>query len=531
MMRLTPLFVCFFLLGTFLSPALWARPLSCDAPVGLQATVTGNTALLQWDAVAGATGYWVEVENEDNTPFFNIEVQVGANQYTVTGLAIPGSYKFKVRTKCGGDQSNWSDWTFFNTSGGGGSGGTGGGSCAIPDGHTVSNNSSGSATLTWNAVAGATAYWVEVESENLTPPFQVEVLVNTNTYVVSGLIANASYKFKVRSVCSGGQSDWSDWYFFSGSGSGGGTGGGSCTAPTSISISNPTGTSAAISWGAVVNATGYWIEVESENVNPVFHLEVPVGANTYQVNGLVPNRKYKVKLRSVCGGSQSDWSGPITFNSSTGAMTASGNSGGGAPNCGKPAGLSTSGLTTTGAVLSWKPVPGAISYAVRVEDGPDNNNTFLFSASTADTFYVLTGLLAGKNYKFKVRTRCADDHSKWSKWFHFSTPPNFQGGDNEGMLSENRQAVANTVTDVQLYPNPVTDRFTVRVSGADPAQPVQFRVLDLKGQVLLDQQVRIESETFEQAFDTASMPNGWYLLQWRHQGQVQTRKFLVQKGE
>jgi hypothetical protein len=530
MVRLTSLLV---LLLVFLQTQLFAAPAACDTPTGLQATVSGNSATLTWNTAASATAYWVEVESEQNTPFYQIEVQVASNTYTVTGLVDSGLYKFKVRTKCGGDKSDWSEWQFFNTGSSGG-GGNGGGNCGIPTGQSVSNNSGGSATLSWTAVSGANAYWVEIESENLTPAFNLEVLVNTSAYIVSGLSNNASYKFKVRAVCSGNQSDWSAWMFFvsGGGNSGGGGTGGACTAPVSITIANPTGTSASFGWAPVAGAIGYKLEIENASGNPIFFKDTAtVSTNAYTVNGLTPQRSYKVKVRSLCSnGQQSDWTNWLSFNSSTGIITSTGgNSGGGTPSCDKPSGLFASDLTTTSALLSWKKSTGAISYAIRVEDGSNNSNNFLFSATSVDTFYTIAGLLAGQNYKFKVRTICGNDHSKWSKWKTFNTPPSLINPNEAANLTAPMlTGVSIAQADVLIYPNPVRNRMTLLVEGADPAQTNHIRILDLSGKVVIDQIFSAGSASFEQIFDFSGLNNGLYLLQWSNNEQVVAKKFLVQ---
>jgi len=590
----------------------------CQAPGDLFAVVSGTSADLSWGAVTGSSGYTVEVESEGATPFFQIEVSAASNSYTVTGLVANGSYKFKVRTKCGSDKSDWSEWYNFSTGSGGGGSGGGGGSCAVPAGLTVSNNAGGSATLSWDVVSGATSYWVEVESENFTPVFNIEVPVATNSYVVTGLTANVTYKFKVRSVCGGGQSDWSGWVFFVSGGSNGG-GSGSCAVPTGLTVSNNAGGSATLSWGAVSGATGYWVEVESENFTPVFNIEVPVATNSYTVTGLTANVTYKFKVRSVCGGGQSDWSGWVffvsggsnggggngsctapntivitnatgtsatinwnvvagaiaykleiengsgnanifkdtatvttntytvnnllpglnykvkvrtvcangnhsnwtnwlTFNSSTGQIVMHTSSGG----CGKPNGLQANNITNTSAVLSWDKVQNAVGYTVRVEKESGANQEF--TVSTTDTFVMVTGLVPGSLYKFKVRSVCTG-HSKWSKWKFFSTPLVIEPG------IFNKQVVSTGIvpTALMAYPNPVSDLLTVQLEDVTAGQKNYFIISDLSGRVMLEESVNADTGNLTRVFDMSRFDNGVYLLRWSNGSQSVARKIIVNK--
>lgn len=497
----------------------------CQTPGDLFAVVSGTSAELSWGAVAGSSGYTVQVESEGATPFFNIEVSAASNVYTVTGLAANGTYKFKVRNKCGSDKSDWSEWYNFSTGGGnGGGGGGGGGSCAVPTGLTVSNNAGGSASLSWNAVNGATGYWVEVESENFTPVFHIEVSVATNSYVVTGLTANVTYKFKVRSVCGGGQSDWSDWVFFvSGGGNGGGSGGGgngSCTAPNTIVITNASGTSATINWNVVAGAIAYQLEIENGSGNSnIFKDTAIVTTNSYTVNNLLPGLNYKVKVRTVCANSNhSDWTNWLTFNSSTGQIVVHTFSGG----CGKPIGLQANNITNTSAVLSWNKVQNAVSYTIRVEKESGANQEF--TVSTTDTFVTVTGLVPGSLYKFKVRSVCTG-HSKWSKWKFFSTPLTIE----PGIFNKQAASVGIVPTAVMAYPNPVSDLLTVQLEDVTAGQKNYFIITDLSGRVMLEESVNADTGNLTQVFDMSRFENGVYLLRWSNGAQSVARKIIVNK--
>ncbi|MEK7253169.1 MAG: fibronectin type III domain-containing protein, partial [Bacteroidota bacterium] len=143
----------------------------CGIPNGLNVTnVAFPSATLGWNAVSGATSYIINVQNAsgNNTPF-NVTLTSATNSITVNSFPVQGNYKFKVRTVCGGNNSNWSP-TFNFTVGAGG----GGGSCnnlGTPTGLNVTNIAFPSATLGWNVVAGATSYSVNVQngSGNATP--------------------------------------------------------------------------------------------------------------------------------------------------------------------------------------------------------------------------------------------------------------------------------------------------------------------------------------------------------------------------
>jgi hypothetical protein len=59
----------------------------------------------------------VEVQDGQNNPVdFLKRATVTGTSYTITGLNASSNYKFKVRSVCGGDKSQWSAYKTFTTS-------------------------------------------------------------------------------------------------------------------------------------------------------------------------------------------------------------------------------------------------------------------------------------------------------------------------------------------------------------------------------------------------------------------------------
>lgn len=392
--------------------------MACAVPVGLNVgAANGTQATLAWDAVAGANGYTVEVENTspNSTPFY-IEIKVSGSPYIVTGLLANQAYKFKVRSECGKDHSDWADWYFFNAGGNGGNGGgTGSGACAIPSGLNATATATG-IRLSWKPVAGVTTYKIEVENEGpLSAPYHVEVTVNDTVYLPTGLSSNEKYKFKVRSICGNNQSDWSAAFkFATGAGSTGGGNNGPCLTPGGLMVTGTAAGSATLSWNAVAGAASYSIEVENASGNNQFYSFTTTTPNTtFTLTGLGTNLQYKFKVRTNCNSGHSDWSPWLVFNSTSGA--GSGNTG-----CSVPTGLSASvsgGVVT----LSWNAVAGALTYTLEVENGQGNNTVFHAEVTVSGGTYQPAGLLANKNYKFKVRANCSGGQSAWSAWQLFNS--------------------------------------------------------------------------------------------------------------
>lgn len=90
----------------------------------------------------------------------------------------------------------------------------------------------------------------------------------------------------------------------------------------------------------------------------------------------------------------------------------------GGTTCSTPAGLATTGITTTAATLSWGAVSGASSYSVQYKLASATTWT---TVSTTATSYSLSGLTAATSYNWQVTTVCASGSSAASATQTFST--------------------------------------------------------------------------------------------------------------
>lgn len=406
--------------------------------------------------------------------------------------------------------------------------------CGIPQNLSVQNLTTTSATLVWNAVAGATKYNIEVENtQNSSGAFHADTTVSGTSFQLGGLQAGKTYKFKVRARCGGDHGDWADWQFFNTSDStsmpGDTTGTANCAPPTLLS-STVNGTSATLSWNAIGTATQYYLEVEDEQNQPSnFHLEVQVSGTSYQLSPILPNVLYKFKVSTQCdSSSHGPWSGWQFFNGNSDSTNTGGNNGG---SCGKPIGLHLTGITENAADLHWFAVPGALSYTLEIERFQNStSNPWQITQVVSTNSFHLTGLNSNTRYKFKVRANCSGGHSDWSNWRKFKTAhafltPMFNPSpaleERDGSPSAGAPAF-----DLQVWPNPVKTNATVRLSQLKPGS-VSLRVTDLSGRTVQDRQFRQDGTELNETFSFQDLPEGCYLLQVRNGSDVKSAKLVV----
>ncbi len=241
---------------------------------------------------------------------------------------------------------------------------------------TATNNS---ITVAWDPVADASGYDIEADGTVIDTG-------KSTSYTITGLTQNTQHTFKVRSKGVGGAGNWSTPITKS-------------TLPNSPGVpinitAAPSSNSITIVWDSVGGATGYDIEVDGQVVNN--------GPTTnYTHRGLAPGTHHEYKVRSINPGGKSEWS-PVV-NASTTAEAPS-----------VPANLSAA-PTHTEIVVSWDPITGA-SYDIEVDGTIIDNST--------RTSYTHTGLTAGTEYRYRVRSKKNGSVGDWSAALTISTLPN-----------------------------------------------------------------------------------------------------------
>jgi hypothetical protein len=262
-----------------------------------------------------------------------------------------------------------------------------------------------------------------------------------------------------------------------------------CAIPTGLHATSSTSTTVTLSWNAVQGGSSYKFEVQNASGNNTpFLFSSTINGTSYTLSGLTANANYKFKVRTNCGGDHSNWSAYFFF-------TSGGGTGG---NCtAAPGGTSVTTITTSGARLNWNST-GSPSYRVRVEDASGNPVDFNFTATTTNTFYNITGLNSGSNYKFKVRSLCGGGNTgPWSAWRFFTTAALRISGDAEVPAA-----------DVAVYPNPANEEFSV-ILGADlMTDDAKISVYDITGKQVLVKE--LENNADVQKVKADKLPAGIY---------------------
>lgn len=209
------------------------------------------------------------------------------------------------------------------------------------------------------------------------------------SYQLTGLATATTYQWRIRMLCSGGgYTDSSIGSFTTG-----------CFNPYGPSVYQIASTGATLTWYATVDPdTRFDLQYRSvgnPNWTTVSSLTATRPSNNstfvYNLTGLVNNITYEWQVRTVCANaaSNSSYVAGYTFTTS----------------CPTPSSLYFTSRPTS-VQLNWNNMGAGLSYDFRYRRS--GNSEWIYSPSTTETTYWLTGLQSSTNYEWQVRTRCSD---------------------------------------------------------------------------------------------------------------------------
>ncbi|GEM_PF-4643650 len=358
-------------------------PYPCGTPTGVNINnITSTSAVVNFNGVTGATSYSVFRQPVGGSSF-----SYGSSTASVSlsSLQPNTQYLVKVRAMCSGGWGAFTADLYFTTLSD---------SCPGLSGISSSNVTANSADISWNTYSGAQLYRYQYKKD--TDVTWTKVNTSANSVTLSGLSSGSQYDYSVKVKCDQGLwSDWSDTFQFNTPVV--------CSVPASLASSNIATTSATLSWGAVGAALSYDLQYRQGGTST--WTTVNSSSASVSLTGLTQGTAYDWRARTNCSGTSSAYSSIATFTTT-------------AATCDEPGSLSSSGITSSQANVSWAAQTGASDYFLRYKPTSSSSWTSITASSTSTT---LSSLTADTEYEWQVRTNCSDTSSPYSASTLFTT--------------------------------------------------------------------------------------------------------------
>ncbi|KAA9038414.1 T9SS type A sorting domain-containing protein [Ginsengibacter hankyongi] len=271
--------------------------------------------------------------------------------------------------------------------------------CGDPAGLQSGSITTTSAVVSWTAVSNATSYSVDFKLDSSNTWINAASATIATSVTLSSLQAGSLYDWRVEATCSGGTGNYIAAQFTTLPQS-------TCNAPSNLSSSSITGSSATVSWGAVSGALSYNVDYSLSGQNSWTSGASATTLTSVTIAGLNSSTTYDWRVRSNCSSTSS--SGYTTASFTTLASAT----------CNAPASLNTTSITSSGATVSWGAVSGALSYDMQY--GTSGSGPWT-TVNTTSTSVNITGLSASAIYYWQVRTNCSSGSSAYTNALQFTT--------------------------------------------------------------------------------------------------------------
>jgi phosphodiesterase/alkaline phosphatase D-like protein len=360
------------------------------APVVNSANNVSQTSFAaNWNSAEKATDYILDIAT-DNTfnsilsDYKNKEVG-NSTSFNVIGLGSNTTYYYRVKAHNAGGESPYSNTITVITLPD---------PPAVPAANPASNAIQTGFTANWGSAATATSYKLDVATDNAFTTFvanyQDKEVVNVMSFEVTGLSANTTYYYRVRAHNPGGDSPNSTII--------------SVTTlpippamPTDLSATTILQQSFVANWGSITTATGYRLDVATDNAFTAFVSDIKnkdMGTTlNFNVTGLQANTTYYYRLTAYNRGGLSAVSNTYTVITLPNPPAA-------------PNALAALDTTQTSFTANWSNPARATGYLLDVST-EQGFTTYLSEFKGKDVGdllnYKVTGLDANTIYYYRVR--------------------------------------------------------------------------------------------------------------------------------
>jgi hypothetical protein len=461
------------------------------------ATGRQQPVALSWSPVSGATGYHVQVSTESgfSSGLVVDDASVSSTSRSVSGLLPVTMYYWRVAGRDAGGDGSYAAARTFTTA------------LAAPALVSPADNAANqpqTLTLQWSALAGATAYHVQVATD---AGFSTGVIlddagVTSTSTVVSGLLQSTTYYWRVSAANAGGEGAFSTARSFSTQ----------FPAPALLSpAASATGQPTAITllWGKVDGAVRYHLQLATDSVFTAFiKNDTTITDTSRQVVALSNSTWYYWRVAAKTNAVTGPFSGMRSFRT-IGVM----------PGTVQLVSPATGAQFKPDSVrITWRRATNATRYWVDVA----TDSLFLLrqvDSTVTDTTKMVRNLPLNAKAWWRVRGGTSEG------WGAFSEVRRFSMDGPTGVQTSGE--IPGTYALRQNYPNPFNPS-TVIGYDLPAAGMVRLEVFNMLGEsagILVDE---YRSAGYHEArFNAGGLSSGTYFYRMTVNGTVITRRMLL----
>ena len=377
-------------------------PPSLSSPTN-NATGVSINPTFTWNSATNAEKYVLQISK--SVTFSNLVVNdtiTGTSRAIQVALDGTTNYYWRMMSLNEGQASEWANYRIFTTEYIG---------LPVPSLTSPSDLATSVAinpTLTWNSVAGATSYRVQLSTSQDFNNLTVSTTVSTTNHGLSNLNYFTSYYWRIRAINSTDSSNWSSARTFK-----------TKDQPLNqVILSSPANNATAIAinptliWNSLSGATKYDIQVSTNSnftstlINVTDHT-----SNSYNASGLSNLTTYYWRIRGKNNTETGSWSDVWNFRTISEPLAA--------PTLTSPS--NSASAVSTSPTFQWNNISGATNYELQVSTNSNFTTTIINQTSLTSTSYAGSGLQYLQTYYWRTKAKNTEQTSNWSSVFSFTT--------------------------------------------------------------------------------------------------------------
>lgn len=481
----------------------------CPSPTGLSANVlNSNAAELSWSG--SGLSYRIALRPIGTNSWRNVNVNSNVNSMVVSSLLPDTQYEWRILAHCSGDRliySDDSDIATFTTSPAN--------SCPSPEIIEAAAFNSNAAQFYW--LGTGEVYTVSLRPIGTTRWRNVNVSNNFGITIITGLLANTEYEWKVKAFCDQERiltSDESALGTFTTNAVN------SCATPINLSATILDSQNVQLNW--LGNALSYHVLYRLSGANRWIRRTVNNGATTTIIANLQKEASYEWRIVAFCNTDRTYYSDSTSIET---FITP------GYVPCATPVNLtsrvSQEGMDMFYAGLYWE--SNALQHIVYIRN-VDSITWNEILVNDGETFIWLDSEIG--TYEWKVVAVCIGTDTIFSYESSVSimlvAPIDWEEESSARLPITIEPKSEFVVQSFAIYPNPTRSLTNISIQAEGEAE-VSIRVVSLEGKQIMERLIMIDAGHVLESFDVSAYPKGMYFVQISNaNGIVMTLPLVVQ---